>query len=394
MPQIQVLSKRFNYLSVKDFGRRLLVAVGLAQADAELVADSLVESNLRGIDSHGIARLPHYLRRIEAGSIWARPNIRSDKLAPATCLVDGDHGLGQLVMWRAAGESVQTARSEGAGWAAVCHSSHCGALSYFGLRIAEAGMIGLVFTHVDPMVVPYGSAEPFCGTNPICITAPGEGDKTLCLDMATSVTPWNTIQNAAMEGVAIPQGWAVDADGHATADPTKAAAVFPAGEYKGSGLGMLIDVLCAMLGGAPYGPDIPRMYGDLSQQRRLGGLVGAIDITRFVPLDTFRRRVSEMIERWGSLRPVEPDGRVLYPGEREVACRRERLANGLPLGLQLVDEFNGLARHYRVPPLEDRDAGQQMRVDGAGSVEPPAGQIRPAATPRSRPGQEAGKPSQ
>jgi ureidoglycolate dehydrogenase (NAD+) len=336
---------------LNQFGTGLLKAAGLQEPAAQLVSDSLVESNLRGIDSHGLARLPHYLARIHAGSIEISPLIDMQQLAPATSLVDGGNGLGQLVMCQAADEAVRLARQAGAGWVAVRNSSHCGALSYYGLRIAEAGMIGLVFTHVDSMVVPYGSSEPFCGTNPICITAPGAEGKTLCLDMATSITPWNTVRNAATEGVPIPAGWAVDSDGRETTDPTQVTAVHPFGGHKGSGLGIVIDVLCAMLSESPYGPDIPKMYGDLSQHRALGGLVGAIDISRFLPVGTFRQRVAQMMGCVGSLTPSQPDGRVLYPGEPELICREERLANGIPLGLGVIEELNRCARQYGEEPL-------------------------------------------
>jgi len=242
LPQIQAPAIRLNHLLLKEFGTRLLKAAGLRESAAQLVSDSLVESNLRGIDSHGLARLPHYLARIRAGSIEARPIISVQQQAPATSTVDGGNGLGQLVMSQATEEAVRLARQAGAGWTAVRNSSHCGALSYYGLRIAEAGMVGLVFTHVDSLVVPYGSSEPFCVTNPICITAPGTEGKSLCLDMATSITPWNTVRNAAIEGVPIPAGWAVDANGCETTDPEQVSAVHPIGGHKGSGLGIMIDV--------------------------------------------------------------------------------------------------------------------------------------------------------
>lgn len=352
MGQISSKCKLFSGNALRCIGTRLLTATGLLNTDAELVADSLVESNLRGIDSHGIARLPHYLNRIEHGSINPRPHPQLHRLAPAAGRLDGDHALGQVVMWRAAGEAIDMARQAGAGWVAVSNSSHCGALSYFGLRLAEAGMIGLVFTHVDPMVIPFGAAESFCGTNPICITAPSDRGEHLCLDMATSITPWNSIQNAAMEGVAIPDDWAVDADGRPTTQAQRVAAVRPFGGYKGSGLGLMIDVLCSMLSASPYGPDIPKMYGDPTERRRLGGLVGAIDIRRFGDLDTVRRRIGELSQRWIRLRPTEPGGRVLFPGQPELLCRRQRMIQGVPVGLVLIDELNTLARRYDVPPLD------------------------------------------
>jgi ureidoglycolate dehydrogenase (NAD+) len=363
LPQIEAPSIRLNHLLLKKFASGLLSAAGLHEPAAQLVSDSLVESNLRGIDSHGLARLPHYLARIRAGSIEACPQIDVQELAPSTSLVDGGDGLGQLVMCQAADEAIRLARETGAGWVSVQNSSHCGALSYFGIRIADAGMIGLVFTHVDPMVVPYGSTQPFCGTNPICVTAPGTDGITLCLDMATSITPWNTIQNAATEGVPIPAGWAIDSNGNETTDPTQVAAVYPFGEHKGSGLGIVIDVLCSMLSGSPYGPDIPKMYGNLSQPRALGGLVGAIDISRFLSTDIFRQRLTQMMQCVGGLAPSQSDGTVFYPGEPEMIRRQERLANGIPLGLGVIEELNRCARQYQETPLNTRETNWKQTHD-------------------------------
>jgi ureidoglycolate dehydrogenase (NAD+) len=356
MPQIQRYdTRRFEHRSISVFCSQLLMAAGLREADAQQVADMLVATNLRGIDSHGVARLPHYLRRIQQGSIKAKPNIRVQQLGSSTARVDGDDGLGHLVMADATRTAIELARDSGAGWVAVRRSSHCGALASYGLRIADAGMIGLVFSHVDPMVLPFGSTRAFCGTNPICITAPratshaGElPTGALCLDMATSKVPWNTVANAAMEGVPIEPGWAVDADGNDTTDATRVAALYPTGEYKGSGLGVMIDILCSMLSDSPYGPDIPKMYGDLSQPRQLGGMVGAIDIGRFVPLSRFHTRVAELAERWRHLSPSQKDGQVLFPGQPELLEREERLRKGVPLGLQLLREFDELAAQYGV----------------------------------------------
>ena len=223
-------------------------------------------------------------------------------------------------------------------------------MAHYGLKIADAGMIGFVFTHVDPMVLPFGSRQSFCGTNPICITAPRASGRAanrnggaLCLDMATSKVPWNTVANAAIERVPIQCGWAVDAEGNETTEAASVTSLYPMGGYKGSGLGLMIDVLCAMLSGAPFGPDIPKMYGDLSQPRQLGGLVGALDISRFVPLDQFHARVAELIERWGALPASEPGGRVLFPGEPELITRETRLRDGIPLGLRTLEEFKKLA---------------------------------------------------
>lgn len=352
MPQIECDSKTVRHERLREFCARLLVAAGLTASDAEIVAGSLVESNLRGIDSHGVARLPHYLDRLRHGSIKPRPAMRFTRLGAAVGQLDGNHGPGQLVMQRATHEAIALAKEAGAGWVSVSNSSHCGALAYYGLQIAKAGMVGLVFTHVDPMVLPHGSRKPFCGTNPICLTAPGEDDQALCLDMATSVVPWNTVANAAMEGVPIPTGWAVDGNGQDTTDAQRVAALYPFGNYKGSGLGLMIDVMCAMLGGAPFGPNIPKMYGDPSRPRQLGGLVGTIHIEHFVPLRDFHQRIVGLMRQWSGLPPVEPDGKVLYPGQPEMIRRDERMREGIPLGLQLLKTFDELATAYSVPRLD------------------------------------------
>lgn len=356
MPQITDYSTRsVDHQVLTAFCDRLLVAAGLREADARHVAELLVDTNLRGTDSHGVARLPHYLRRMRHGSIKPKPNMRVEILAPTLGRLDGDDGLGHLVMLEATRAAIELAQDGGAAWVAVRNSSHCGALALYGLEIANAGMIGLVFTHVDSMVLPFGVISPFCGTNPICITvpcAPANADDltcdALCLDMATSKVPWNTIANAAMEGVPIERGWAVDAEGKDTIDPRQVASLYPVGEYKGSGLGLLIDVLCAGLSDAPLGPDIPKMYGDPAERRRLGGLVGAIDIKRFVPLQHFHQRITTLLERWCALPPVEPNGEVLFPGQPELLQRQQRLRDGIPLGLTVLHELSECATRYGV----------------------------------------------
>jgi ureidoglycolate dehydrogenase (NAD+) len=397
MPQVRFDTQAIDPGALGPFCHRLLEAVGVRSNDAQLVADTLVEANLRGTDSHGVARLPHYLRRIQQGSINPRPEVVARRLSDSCARVDGDNGLGQVVMQRATREAIALASQSGAGWASVAGSSHCGALAYYGLQIADAGMVGLVFSHVDSMVLPFGAREPFCGTNPICITAPREASGAaqlasgaLCLDMATSKVPWNTVANAASEGVPIESGWAVDAEGRDTSDANRVSALCPFGSYKGSGLGLMIDVLCAMLSDAPFGPDIPAMYGDLSEARQLGGMVVAIDIGRFVPLERFHRRVADLIQRWTALPPSEPGGRVLFPGQPELEHRERRLREGIPLGHHLLRELADLARQHGIGPLFDqlvpactRPAAPHIRSGSMQTVLAPPGNADETVTERA-----------
>jgi ureidoglycolate dehydrogenase (NAD+) len=337
------------------------MAHGVGEEDARYVAWHLIQANLRGTDSHGIARLPHYVQRLKSGSIEGAPQISFERLGASVGMVDGGHGLGHLVMRRATDEAARLAEESGAGWVAVRNSSHCGALAPFGLRLAARKMIGMVFTHVDPMVLPFGSTQPFCGTNPICITAPGAEGRILCLDMATSIVPWNRVENAANEGVAIPSGWGVDRSGKPTNDPKGVNGLYPFGTYKGSGLGILIDVLCAMLTSSPYGPDIPKMYGDMDKQRRLGGLVGAIRIESFIAPEEFERRVHEMTGRLGQLPTVPGVDRVRFPGEPEIETLAFREREGIPIGLQTFAALNELAASDGLPALEGKSKLTQPR---------------------------------
>lgn len=351
MAQIVSESVLVPSIPLRSFARRCLEHAGLTPEDALLVADSLVESNLRGIDSHGVARLPHYLNRIRHGSIVPRPRLVYRKLGAAVGRLDAGHGLGQIAMARAAGEAIALARESGAGWVAVENSSHCGALAYYGQQIAAAGMVGLLFTHSDAMVVPHAARHAFCGTNPLCLIVPGEPETTLCLDMATSIVPWNTITNAAMEGVEIPDDWAVDSSGDPTTNPKEVRGVRPFGGYKGSDLGLMIDVFCSFLLGSPCGPDIAPMYGDPGRQRLLGGLVGAIDIGRFRDVSGFRTAVSALAARWTNQPAADPEEPVLFPGQPELQSRARRLAEGIPLGVNLVEIFKGMAAETSIPWL-------------------------------------------
>jgi ureidoglycolate dehydrogenase (NAD+) len=353
------MAKIFHDCITVDHDKLLALCEGILKAhqvpgpDANYVAWHLVETNLRGTDSHGVARLPHYVRRLKGGSILPKPDMRFDKRAPALGLLDGGHGLGHLVMRRATEEAARLAGTSGAGWVAVNNSSHCGALAPFGLQLAQHGMIGIVFTHVDPMVLPHGSREPFCGTNPICVTAPGADGRTLCLDMASSVVPWNLVANAQNEKTAIPLGWAVDKDGNDTTNANDVRALYPFGLHKGSGLGIMIDVFSAMLGEAPYGPNIPKMYGNnMGEHRRLGGLVGAINIKPFVGLADFEQRISEMVSHLCGLPPMKGFDRVRFPGEPELESKRLREKEGIPVGINTLDDLNELALSVGLSPLK------------------------------------------
>ena len=265
---------------LKTFVVAVLHAVGVPRKDGTIVADCLLTANLSGVDSHGVVRLAHYVRRLTNGSIEPRPDIRFERKSAALGYLDGGHGLGHVVGHRAALEAIELAAEAGTGAVSVGNSSHFGMAGYYALRLASQGYIGLCMTPTDPFLVPYGGSEPFFGTNAISLGFPAEGAPVV-VDMATTTIPYGKVALAAVEGSAIPDNWGVDAQGHPTTDPDRVVGLYPAGGPKGSGLAMAIDIFGSLLAGMPWGPHIARMYGDLDSPRRLGHFFAAWDVRRF-----------------------------------------------------------------------------------------------------------------
>lgn len=327
MTQISTLTST----SLVAWGRACLERSGLSTEHAMFAADSLVRTSLWGIDSHGIARLPHYLERLSAGSLNPKPKLHFQVSGPCTGNLDGDHGLGLVVCERATHEAIDLARTNGLGFVGVRNSSHCGAIGIYGRIIAEAGLIGLVFTHSDSFVAPHRGYRKFLGTNPICISAPCSDGPPVCLDMATSAVAWNAIMNARRENKPIDSTLAYDADGHATSDPHSVACLRPVAGHKGYALALMIEILCGPLNGAPWGPNIPPMYGDLTEQRRLGSFVAAIDPNRFFGGRNFGETVTALTALARQQACDSPDKPVLVPGDDQAACEKRRLAEGIPI---------------------------------------------------------------
>ena len=234
--------------TLREWAMRCFSAAGMARDDAVLLADSLVQTSLWGIDSHGVALLPHYLDRLANGTIRARPNIQTERTGPATAMLHADQGHGIVMAHCAMSEAVRIAGEQGVGAVGVRNSSHCGAIGLYTRAAARQGCVGFAFTHANSVAVPHGGQRAFFGTNPISFAFPRDGHEPLCLDMATTSIPWNRVRNARREGHALPPDVAVDAQGAPTTDAQKAAAVVPLGGsefgHKGYALALVIDLLC------------------------------------------------------------------------------------------------------------------------------------------------------
>ncbi|WP_119157350.1 Ldh family oxidoreductase [Caldimonas tepidiphila] len=337
--------------ALRRWGSDCLRAVGMPAEDAALLADSLVQTSLWGVDSHGIARLPHYLERLRRGSIKARPRIRSTRSGPCTAQVDGDRGQGIVVAHRANALAIELAHENGIGAVGVSDSSHCGAMALYTRAAARAGLVAIAFTHSDRIAAPHGGSQPFFGTNPISIAFPRQDGEPVCLDMATTSIPWNRVMNARREGLPLPEGVAVDAAGRPTTDAAAANALTPLGgtEYghKGYGLALMIDLLCGPLNANPYGPQISGMFTELERPRHLGAFFIVLDPMRFAGGPQLAATVAAM-----ALALAGEPGSPRMPGDPELEQARLREAGGIPVEPGLADQLRLWSTRLDVaPPL-------------------------------------------
>ncbi|WP_101297018.1 Ldh family oxidoreductase [Halegenticoccus soli] len=331
--------------ALEAFAASVLEGAGLDEECADVVANTLVDANLRGVDTHGVVRLEPYAERIESGGLNPDPDVRVESVREAAAVVDGDGGPGQVATLRAMEGAITLAEDAGGAFVGVRNSNHFGTAAYYTNVAAERGYIGLCMTHAGPNVAPFGGADPYFGTNPIAVGLPGE-EFPVTLDMATSVTAKGSVILAEEEGEEIPPEWAIDASGRPTTDPADFHALQPLGGPKGYGLAFVVDALCGVLLDTVFGEGVPTMYDDLSSPQELGHFVGAINVEAFTDLTGFHRRLSRMIAEVKSTRPGEGFEEVLVPGEPEARTKKERLEEGIPLGSGVSGTLQSLGDRY------------------------------------------------
>lgn len=325
------------------FSGACLEKLGLEAAAARLVADTLVAANLRGVDSHGVVRLPHYATRLRHGTVKARPNITSRKTGPSAAVVEGDRGMGQLVASRAMDEAITLAAESGVGAVVARNSSHCGACAWFVEMAVRKGMIGVALTHTDSIMVPPGMKRIFLGSNPIAFGAPGVREPVI-IDMSTTHAAWGKVLVARQEGKAIPPDWGVDAQGKPTTDAQQVVGLAPTGGHKGYALALMIEILCAHLAGVPFGRHVTKMYGELDKARNLGHFMLALDIARFTDKQAFAEQIAML------MREIHDEG-ALAPGDPERLNAERRKREGIDIPEATVKELNALAAELGVAKL-------------------------------------------
>lgn len=330
------------YEKLAAFSAACLEKLGLARGDARLVAETLVAANLRGVDSHGVVRLPHYAARLRNGTVKARPSISVRRTGPSAAVVEGDAGMGQLVAARAMQEAIALARENGVGAVVARNSSHCGACAWFVEMAVREGMIGVALTHTDSIMVPPGMKRIFLGSNPIAFGAPG-AKAPVIIDMSTTHVAWGKVLVARQESKPIPPDWGVDKEGKPTTDPHAVVGLAPTGGHKGYALAMMVEILCAQLAGVPFGLHVTKMYGELNKPRNLGHFMLAIDVARF----TDPRGFASAIDAFAN--EIHGEG-ALAPGDPERLNAERRRREGIELGSTFA-ELNALAQELGVAKL-------------------------------------------
>ena len=329
-----------------------LEKVGVPPPEARLVGESLVQTSVWGVDSHGVLRLTHYLRRMTIGSIRPAAAPVVMRTGPVTAQVHGEDGLGIVHAALAMETAIEMAKENGLGAVGVGHSSHCGAMGLYTRMAAKEHLVGIAMTHSSSVVVPHGGKEKYFGTNPISIAVPRAAGEPVCLDMATSQVAWNKVLNARIEGYDLDPGVAVDAKGEPTTDPHQARAGIPLGGpiygYKGYGLAFMVDLLCGVMNGMTFGRHINSMYEDLEHPRKIGHFLVAIDPGRFAGAETLEATVDAVVA------DLRTQGAILYPGEPEEIAQRERIERGIPIDAEALRDMRDWSVKLGIPPPNER----------------------------------------
>ncbi len=348
---------------LEEFSARVFRHFGVPEADARQAADVLAASDLRGIDSHGVARLHTYFDMLTLGRINPRPEIRIVRELPGTATVDGDNGLGLVVGPWANRVAMEKAEAVGSAWVGVCNTTHFGIAGYYPLQALGRGLIGWAMTNAGPLVAPLWSADRMLGTNPIAIAFPGGEEPPIVIDMATSAVAFGKVEIAMRQGRPIPEGWAVDADGRPTTEPRgliEGGALLPLGGdrehggHKGYCLAAMVDILSAVLSGADWGPFAPpfALRRDLPARgvgRGIGHSFGAMRIDGFLDPDEFKSRIDEWIRAFRAARPASGTSGLLIPGDPERQAEAVRRTSGIPLVPAVVEDLRDIARQTGIP---------------------------------------------
>jgi L-2-hydroxycarboxylate dehydrogenase (NAD+) len=352
----------FTYHQLVDFAEKIFLKIGCDKNDAELATKVLLSADLRGVDSHGIARLSGYVRLWDVKRVNATAQIKCLHETPSTATVDGDSGLGLVVAPKAMQIAIDKAKNAGTGWVGVQNSNHFGIAAFHSMMALQEGMIGISMTNASPLVAPTFSVERLLGTNPICVAIPAGEQPAFVADMATTTAANGKLEILQRKSGVAPLGWIQDKNGRPSTDPHElkvGGALLPLGgdrehgSHKGYALGAIVDIFSAVLSGANYGPWVPPFpaYVPMPETmpgKGIGHFFGAMRIDAFRPAAEFRQHMDQWIERFRSAKTAEGFEKVIIPGDPEREMETERMQNGIPLLGPVVSDLKYLAEKFDI----------------------------------------------
>jgi LDH2 family malate/lactate/ureidoglycolate dehydrogenase len=353
----------FEYAHLFQFTQQVFKQMGCPEEEATLASRVLLSADLRGIDSHGLARLSGYVRLWEAQRINAKPIVKKVHESPSTAVVDGDQGLGLVVAPRAMEIAIEKAKTAGTGWVAVKNSNHFGIAGYHAMMALPHDMIGIAMTNASPLVAPTFSVERLLGTNPICVAIPAGSQPPFVADFATTTAANGKLEILQRKNMDAPVGWVQTKEGGVSVNANElksGGALIPLGSdrehgsHKGFCLGAWVDIFSAVLSGANYGPWVPPFVSFLAPPadpvgEGIGHFFGAMRIDAFRPASEFKQHMDNWITRFRSAKTVASELHVVIPGDPERESEQLRLATGIPLNEKVVEDVESLGKKLGVP---------------------------------------------
>ena len=353
----------FSYQQLFDFTNSVLQKIGCSHEHADTATKSLLSADLRGIDSHGVARLSGYIRLWEAKRINATPDIKVIHETPSTAVVDGDSGLGLVIAPFAMQVAIEKAKQVGTGWVSVQNSNHFGIAAHHAMMALQYDMIGIAMTNASPLVAPTFSVDKMLGTNPICVAAPAGNEPPFVADLATTTAANGKLEILQRKNLQTPDGWVQDKEGKQSNDPhalKSGGALLPLGgdkehgSHKGYALGAIVDIFSALLSGANYAPWVPPFpaYVPMPAQqpgKGIGHFLGAMRVDAFRPADEFKKSMDHWIQGFRNAKTIAGEDKVLVPGDPEREMEIIRMKNGIPLLNVVADDLKQLATKFEIP---------------------------------------------
>lgn len=334
------------------FAHDVFMSAGVDEKVAAETAGALWLTSLRGVDSHGLRLLPHYVAAIEGGRLNPNPKFQFEQTSASTGRLDADHSLGHAAGMEAMRHATELAKEAGTGFVSVRNSSHCGAMATYALEACKQDMIGMAYTHATPRLKTPNATQAFLGTNPICFAAPMADEEPFCFDAAPTAFSFNKVRQYGELEQALPGGVAADKEGRVTLDPKLAEQLLPIGDYKGFGLSLVVEILCGLLSGMPSGKDVSSMFdAPMSEKRYLGQFFGAMRIDVFEDVTRFKKRLQAMVNDLRQEKRLDSNTPVQVAGDPEKATQRERAANGIPLSATEFEKLNALATRLGLEQL-------------------------------------------